>query len=372
MDVAEIVAGRADWIGRPSTEALKRRESLLNAMSPDKKRLLSDMIGVARAGREGLLQSYAHSLLDSLMTESHGGASLRPRRLLEFAACPGNDVMDHRSRFEAISLFDIALLQQWLEHEPSSSRYVVGEDITDLLDELVRTFFIPGTRDVKVRTLHDPDDHFRVSQIAFGGEELQSHSEYVRVHPMTFRLAQNDLLVLVDHRPKGLFESILKMFKQLDAGVQDWYKVYDRRGFRMVVQTREDVDRLFRALEVFASLLEAEFVRVGGNITEPDAKMKRDNVQSHARFKADKVRIVWRGQPYEFQVMVAQDYISSKFALDGENHDLYRLRQLADCYGELLWPRALYGIEWKIEAGPGGPLHQQALAKLNWRTTRHR
>lgn len=368
MDINEIVEGRRDWNGEPDPAALRRREKMLDAMSPDDKRLLTNMVGAARSGREELLREYANSLRDFIMSDSLVGTTLRPRRLLQFAGRAGDDEI---LRYEAVSIFDLACLQMWVEQRPSCSRYVVGEDMSKLLDELIDQVFVGGKRKIAARTLHNPDDSFRVSAIAFDGAPLDGPPEYVRAHLMRFRVA-DDLLVMVDHRPKGLFEAVIKMLKQLDEKMPDWSEVYDRRGYRMVVQRVEDIERLFVVLERFAASLDMEFVRVGSNVTAKQERVRQTNAQSSGRFRAAKVRLIRDGQPYEIQVMTAQDYISSRLARDDENHDLYRLRQLRDCYGELLWPKAIYGVDWQTEADVGGPLYNEALAKLNWRTARRR
>ncbi len=362
----EIAKIRQDWTGVLDKEAVRRRQEVLRSYDQDYHHLLSNMLEKVRDERVRLINQYAHSLVDKLGIESSVGTTLNPARLLELALTEGEDLIDRRVRFEAVSFFDLARFLAWIERLPDESRYVVGEDMGSVIALFKDKLFQERTAQIKVSTYHDPDDNYRVREIGID-RRLDEDPDLVREHQMVCRMLQDGRPVRIDHRSKGLFETALKMLKQQASGIRRWYQVRDRRGFKLVVPDVQQAKALIDDLQALFRKEGATFRRGHSNMTGNGKRMDRRNPQSSKFFRAAKCEVIWHDRVYEILVVTFQDYFSSQFALDGENHELYRLKQMLDVYFPLLWPAGIYGIDWSDARRVRRPLMAQKKAMLGWR-----
>ena len=83
-------------------------------------------------------------------------------------------------------------------------------------------------------------------------------------------------------------------------------------------------------------------------------------------FKAIKLDVLWRNQHFEIQIMTFADYYSSKFALNNENHDLYRLKQALEIYLPIVFPFQVYGVPWHDDE-VRDHLHWIKTEQLGWK-----
>lgn len=362
----EIAKVRQDWTGVLDEEAVRRRQEVLRSHDQDYRHLLSNMLEKVRDERVRLINLYAHSLVDKLGIESSVGTTLNPARLLELALTEGEDLIHKRVRFEAVSFFDLARMLAWIERRPAESRFVVGEDMGNVIALLKEGLFQEKTKQIEVWTYHDPEDNYRVREIGID-HRLHHDSDLVREHPMVCRMLQDGRLVCFDHRPKGLFETALKMIKQQASSIRRWDQVRDRRGFKLIVPDVQQGKALIDDLQVLFRKAGGTFCRGHSNMTGNGKRMDKHNKQSSKFFRAAKCEVIWHDRVYEILVVTFQDYFSSQFALDGENHELYRLKQMLDVYFPLLWPADIYGIDWSDERRVRRPLMSQMKAKLGWR-----
>lgn len=354
-EIRKIVESQKEWDGRLNPNAVARRRRLYQELSPSDQCLFTEMVDIVRSGRKALLSAHLPWLEDVLEMESRVGATISPTRLLDLASEGGDDDMDERRRFEALHLFDFARLLMWLEQQPGESRRAVGEDIADLGDEFARHLFMAGTRRINVTTVHDPDKHFRVSEVLFDQEPSAPLSEHARDHVMHCRLLSGDVPVLFREDSKELFNAGLKVYQQFADKRRraDGWKVNDRRRFRMVIRDVRDANRLLEGLRALSHKIGATFdydpKRDNNMTSDGTAKMDRANRHSSPKFKAAKVVLVWRGRSFEVLLMTARDYYSSQYAMDEENHDRYWLRKLLEEHLPRLWPTRFYDEHWEGE-----------------------
>ncbi len=355
-----------DGSERPKGVAQRRR--MWESMSPAQQRELSDMVGLARDGRERLLSMYAHPYIHALRTESRIGTTLNPFFLISLAGACGDDSMSKRVRFEATSIFDLAQMLVWVENRRGESRYTVGEDMASLIDFFTGSLFEDKSRtSVRVFTYHDPADHFRVREVGVD-KSLQGHPpNHVLEHLLSCRTFGGGRLVFLDHRPKGLFETALKMLKQFRAGKKAWHRISDRRGIKLIVPTVEDVHTLMETLGTLMPVFNGRFIPGQSNITgNGTVRMSKSNSHSSPMFKAAKCELWYRDRVFEVLIATFQDHFSSLYATDKVNHELYRLDQALDIYLPRLCPARVYGVDWKSEK-VREPLLSQVCERLLWR-----
>ena len=348
----QLVRLMREWDGEYRPRDIERRQCELGALGPAQWRELCDMVGLARDGRERLLALYANLFTHVLRTESRCGTTLNPKFLLDLAGTSGDGVMHRHLRFEAVSIFDLAQMLAWVENQPGESRFSVGEDMAQLIDLFTRSLFEEGTQVARVFTYHEPDDHFHVRDVCLDRPPSGYCPSHVLEHSLVCRTFSNGRLVLLDHRPKGLFETAIKILKQFKAGKASWHRVFDRRGIKLIVPTVEDAHVLMDLVEAMAKEHGGKFVRGHSNITgNGTARMDADNQHSSPFFKAAKCEFSFNNDAREwvFEVLIAtfQDHFSSMYATDQVNHELYRLTQALEVYLPLLWPQSVYRVDWK-------------------------
>lgn len=369
--IEQLVESMADWSATPTTEAIKSRRQILSDMSVIDRALLSNMIDMVRTGREHVLQAYASSLEFVLEMEGLAGTTLDPEELLVCAEEGGDDPGDDRRRFEAISVFDLALMLWWIETEPAQSRYVVHGDVYAIVRDIQRHLFSKGTRRVRVYSLHNPKD-MRVREVQIEAPSKDWSPEDVLRHEVMFRVTGRNHLAVFDDRPKGLFETALKMLKGRQEGKKNWLDVRDRRGIRLVTLNEDDIETVIEELQEVIPAFGATFDRDLRKLRMDDGVMNPTNPQSSKEFNAKKGWITYNCRINEIQFMDVKLYIATRYAISDVNRSFYRLRQMCDVYGELLWPKYIYGVDWQMETNPGGTLYEEAVAKLAWRSSRRR
>lgn len=357
------------WNGEYHPRAVAQRRRMLDHMSPAQQRELSDMVGLARDGRERLLTLYANQFLHLLRTESRIGTTLNPGRLLDLAGTAGDGVMEGHVRFEATSIFDLAQMLAWTENQPGESRYAVGEDMACLIDFLTQSLFGKETRtSVRVFTCHNPKDHFHVQEIGVENRPRGHPTSHLLEHRLVCRTFGNGRLVFLDHRPKGLFETVIKMLKQFRDGKKGWHRISDRRGIKLIVPMVDDAHALMNALQAVMRTNGGEFIYQHSNITgNGTARMDIGNTHSSPLFRAAKCGLSYEGRVFEVLISTFEDHFSSLYATDGVNHDIYRLTQALEVYLPLLWPMSVYGIDWANKEDVQDFLVAQVRERLVWR-----
>lgn len=366
--IEEAADGIKDWSTRPAAEALARRSAAFGTLKPASRTLLSDMIGIVQAGWRTQLTTHAGSLMTTLGGESRASPSLNPERLLDYAGREGDDFMDGRLRFEALSTFDLAVFLMAIEDEPAGSRYVVGEDVSEITELLFAKALSGEKKERQVRVVHDPSNFWRVSRVDFDGSG--EPSDAVAVHEMVFRSSGDGVSAMHEPGPKDLYSAGLKMLRRRRSGHAHWKGIRDRRGFRLTVPQEEDIPRTVAMLERFAESVGARLFPAKDKVEDPTGKMNADNVHSSPDFHAKKYLLTWCGRIFEVQVQTVRDYYSAIYSLGEENHNLYDHRKFAED-AELLRPRLIYQIDWRTETrAPDGRLYVETLDNIRRRVAR--
>jgi hypothetical protein len=366
-NIRQIVSWQRDWF-HPSSAAVDRRHQLLASCSQTMQERGDVEIQQARLALAHIISRFAAPYEAVFDLEMSVSLATRLTKLLARAETFAHDPTHLRRLiwFQAMSLFDLSLGLAFLERVESLES--ASEDLEGLLDLLEREFF-SGTFEEKIVTVyHDPTDDYRVCA-KHGGKGWENHPQLLvaREHRVVFRQTRFKSPVLVGHRVKPPFSTLLKIMRQTRDGETDPLSVRDRRALRFVARDEADATRA-------VGFLREALHRSGGDLTErvcvPQGQVcgchvRQDNRHSDDRFKARRFSLVWRGKLFELQVMVMEDYLNSVYSVGPENHRLYRLRQMLDVYLRFLLPSSIYGVRWR-DAEVSQKLRTSILGPLGW------
>lgn len=331
-----------EWVGSPDKRVIGERQAALEECSYEHHKLWGSMLEWVQDGKAGSVRRFLSPFSDNL-SPVVDVVTLSPERLLRFAATEGDGPIARCTRFESIQLFDIAAAMTLAEIE--MPRVEVDKKRDAFVDLITTSLFRPGERVVPVYSYHWPTKGYEVDVIGFG-RDIRPHSRYKRHMEYVCRVLNDGTPVFFFHRVKGRWDSYLKRQRQLDDPTKENpYVVLDACGLTFVVETQAQVRKLVR--ELIRVVEQANgFVAFRENNLSGNGRMDRTNHESSPKFRAAKYEAWFEGQCFEILIMVFRDYISSKYALTRENHELYRVSQWHNRYAPLIFPYEVYGIDW--------------------------
>lgn len=352
-----------DWTTADRPAAFAERRAYLGRLSNVRLALLDEWVRAMRTDRWELAKELVAPIVRELETVALTDMKSNPFALLEFGDVRGDSIFAAKRRFEALCLFDLAIGVDLLEQEdPASVVENDGAQMMSLLEqELFRT---DELRVVTVWSYHDPEDAYRVHEGRVGFDErLDAGSPYERRNPEPCRVLKDGTSVRVSQRPKGRFETLLKIHRK---GV-----VKDRCGVKFIVPSVSDAKKLLASIR---RLLKSHgaIVRSDGDTLVPTAiAADPGNAASSPRYRVAKLMARLHGRWHELQVQTFAGYVSAQYALDGENHELYRLGQGLDHQLPLLYPGEIY-LEERSWKNPDlrKMLRDRYVQKLDWRVER--
>ncbi len=362
-----VLEWRKDWTGERDPKAIRTRLAALRVCEAADMELLSNRVREARDGRALLAKELAWPIYDELHMIGSVFATSNPLDLLELADIAGNDRLIVQQRFEALCLTDLAVAMYQLERIDSMDR--VEEDMRGMIDLLQRRIFSGVTRDLDIYTYHDAQDMFRVKGVSYDVPgDFPKLAE--RKHNSLCRVTKEGIVLRFDVRPKDRFRTVVKLVKQLNAPKegQDPYLVKDRCGFKFVVQSTEDAIALSEELQWFLVASGAEVKLDGDNLTvETGVGADVTNPHTSPKYRKKQLAVHWHGRWYEFQIVMFSGYYSAQYALDDENHTVYKLRQGMKDILPMLYPGTIFLEEktWQSEALEKMLLERQ-LENLGW------
>jgi hypothetical protein len=316
--------------------------SLLDNMLETDRGLVSDMLHEVRRDRARLVERYANRFYFQLRLESRISTTPRLTRLFELAGSEEGSVNRDRL-FEGLSLFLLSVAAACLERELPRSR--IGHELDALIDLFARELFPHGRRNVPFWTYHEKRS-MRVHEgdVGIGQRLHRNRRRECRQKPLTCYFLEPDRPVFIDDRPKEVFETLLKIFYQIEEAERDsraWagqdpFEIRDRAALWAVVPTVEATGHL---IDRIADVLG----QVGGYVEED---VPRPNGDSSPNYRPAKVFLVVNGVRPELQVPTFARMFSGQCALDQENHALYKQRRCTRVYLPQLFPEEVYGINW--------------------------
>jgi len=255
----------------------------------------------------------------------------------------GDDEIARRQRFEAMSIIVFSVLVDRFNVQ-DSQRNVLRDmsAMTALLDEKLIS---PGSVSMDLYTAHDPDPekHYRVREV-FLEAPPRRPGLLLRDHPLPLRRSRSGIPFVFDPRDKDLFQSVLKIWKQVKTAKakHDPFEVRDRRAFKFVGLTLGETRRL---IGEFVEVLEdagARIVPDGDNLDEPVGAADVENLDSSRNFRVAKIMVSWNAAWYEFQFTTFEHDVNAEYSIGPENHNLYKLGQAVRTYLPLLFPTWAY------------------------------
>lgn len=272
--------------------------------------------------------------------------TLDPGRLLAFATSGKSGKIGDCTRFESLRAFDIGCALAL--DELNAPQEFIGRERDRFVDLITSSVFRPGEEEiVPVYSYHWPTKGYAVDTIGFG-KDTHPHSRHKRRKDYTCRVLTDGSPVFFHHRVKKRFDIYLKRLRQLAySDKKDPFTVLDMVGLTFVVENQAVARRLIKSLTEILADAGGELVYREDNMTKNGrGRMDKKNPISSPNFKAAKYEAWYNGRCNEILVMTFRDYISAKYALTRENHELYRLTQWWELFAPILFPKAIYGIAW--------------------------
>lgn len=345
----EVLKWSEDWTGKHDPAAIERRRVFLRAMDPMAVAALSGQVRIARKERIALAEEFVNDVLDDELDEEPAvSVTSKPLDLLRLADQPGDDPMLVQRRFEALCLCDFAVAMHELEAFDSMDQ--VESDLRDMIKLLSNRMFLRKTSDIDVYTYHADDAGMhRVREVSFDAPK-RFPGLIERRHNSRCLVATNGQPVHYGVRAKDLFRTVMKIVKQVNVGRSNPHVVKDRRGLRLVVRTMEEALWVEREVRWQLTASGATVKEDGNNLTKASSgPADITNANSSEHFKVLKLLAHWCGHWYEFQIVLFAGLYSSRYALDDENHKIYKLGQALDNAFPVLYPGHIYLEEgsWK-------------------------
>ncbi|NBT37158.1 MAG: hypothetical protein EBT21_03420 [Actinobacteria bacterium] len=338
-------------------------------MPPEEVARFSDIVREVRKGRHNLVEHLAQPVSDELERVSNVGTCSNPLLLLALADVAGDDHLIARQRFEALSIIDLAIMTRELERHDPMLR--VEHDQTAMIELLEKLMFSGSTTPLTVYTYHDAERR-SVRHVSYGTSDPQNGTSE-RVHHNICRVLSRDGVVArLDGEPKERFSTVLMLLRQMwENDGRDPYRMTDRCRFKFAVKDVDAVrtlsDELYRVLVSSGASVKDD----GDNLLPESAATATKRNQSK-KYRKKQLVVTWNGRVYEFQIVLFQDYYGAKFALDDENHRVYKLRQGIECLLPLLYPGSLYLKEgtWE-DPSLKRLLHDHIILTLDWNHERY-
>jgi hypothetical protein len=364
----QIVLGwRKDWTEDRNPSAVRSRQAYLRSLKASDIQSIANRVRDARKGRLDLANKLAWPIFDELHMVNDVSVTSNPLDLVEIADRSGADPLVVRQRFEALCLVDLAVVMHELEkHDPMDR---VEYDLLSMIYLLDRRLFSPATCSLDIHTYHDPEDSHRVKEVSYDtGASFPGLLE--RKHNSTCRVTNENVVVRSDARPKDRFETVLKLLRQTSASKsgRDPFVVMDRCAMKFAVKDISSARRLAEDLTWQLIAANAEVRDGGDNLTvETNAPADTSNARSSSKYRKKQLDVLWHGRWYEFQIVIFPHYYSALYALDEENHDIYKLRQGYKDVLPMLFPGPIYLEEktWDSESLQR-LLHERQMQHLGW------
>ena len=364
----QVLEWCADWTAPYDEKAIDRRRAFFRYAAPERKIFFARELVQLKRELDALKEKYAHAYLHDLELEAMVSSTDDVEDLYDLADDPGTTEVHRHRRFGALMLGDVAMCIAG--NELPDSYLVASKDQGKFVARITNDFFREDVRRVVVTRFHDPADHFRVKALAVHDPEDPSFRvegipaelpgsfdpRHVHNEPLACRTL-GGRLVGFHHRTKTPFDTYLKVLIRRQEGHPDPFDVQDRCGVKFLVPTEDERDALIRQLRDFIAV-------IGGDCRDDGRDPK--NKRSSKHYRVVKEWIDWNDRQFEAQFMTFQDYYSSRFSTNEENHELYKSRACRDIFFPHFFPASLYGIRW---AHPDVQtfLREQKIPQLNSR-----
>lgn len=352
-----------DWTTADRPEAFAERRAYLGRLSNVRLALLDEWVRAMRTDRWVMAKELVAPVVRELEPVALTDMKSNPVALLEFGDVRGDGPYVVKRRFEALCLLDLALGVDLLEQQDPAS--VVENDGARMMSLIERELFQADVlRSLTVWSYHDPKDAYRVHEGRVGFDaRLDPGSPYERRNPEPCRVLKDGTSVRVSQRPKGRFETLLKIHRK--------GTVRDRCGVKFIVPTLADAYALLASIRSLLESRGAEVVDDGDTLVPTLTAADPNNPASSPRYRVAKLAAHWGERWHELQVQTFAGYVSAQYALDGENHELYRLKQGLNHQLPLLYPGEIY-LEERSWRNPDlrKMLRDRYVQKLDWRVER--
>jgi hypothetical protein len=341
----ELLDRRSDWLLENMDEAVRWREKLIERARLQNLAFFSDMCREAKRERAVLAEKYANALHADLHLMSEVNTTYDIRELLGIARLPGKGEEHVRRRFEAMSIFDQGCLLGAID--TADSFRAISADLRRLLGEFNTRLFADRSRHVTFTLAINPENAYRVERIALEEEGIGSVPDgwLVREEKRFCRVLKGGSFACVDDRPKTPYETYLKTLRRSEGKKDDPFAIGDKCGLMLIVPGEREPLALHKRL---ADL----FISMDGRVVESEENLTKDgppdprNPHSSDRYKVAKLLVEWNERRYEIQIPSFQDYFSSLYSTDRENHAMYKLKTRLDVYFPILFPSSIYGHPW--------------------------
>lgn len=368
----DVLAWRKDWTGTYDRRAIRARRAYLRSLDPSQIPVIAAHARAVREGRLQLAHELARPLYDELHMVSDAFVTSNPLDLVDLADESGSDRLTVRRRFEALCVHDLAVAVHELERIDPVGR--VEDDLKSMIALMRRRLFRRGDHDLDIFTYHDPGDMLRVKEVSYDAPGTFPGLEQ-RKHNSPCRIMKDGRMFRFDVRPKDPFRTVTKMIRQVFVPKpnQDPYLVRDRCGLTLVVRGVEDARAISDQLAWFLIASGATVNDDGDNLTvDTRAPADTANARSSSKYRKKQLAVLWHGRWYEFQIVTFAGYYSAKYALDEENHALYKMRQGVKDLLPLFFPGSIYLEEgsWDVPA-LHAMLYERQIENLGWFQKRH-
>lgn len=365
--LSAAVERKRDWTGTCGQGAVAERRDYLRALSPEKITRMSDYVREARAGRKAVGHELAFPVEPMLEMISGVESTSNPLDLLLLAEVPGDDCVAVQQRFEAVCVLDLAAMTLELERrDPMDAVEYDQRAMIALFEEHV---FAGRPYDLDIYTYHNSADAYRAAVVSYD-HPVAAPGLVERRHVSRCRTARCGVGAHFIGMPKNRFEAIVKLLRQADAPKpnRDATVVRDRCRFLMVVKDVETA-RDFAAEIRWQLESHGAVVTDGGDNLTVDTGLPADpdNPASSRRYRKLQLDVLWRGRWYEIQFQTFDAHYSAKYALDEENHVIYKLTQGVRGVLRLFFPPDIYlaGERWD-DPRLHGELHKRQIENLGW------
>ena len=377
--LSELIEWTDDWTGasffsqfrkkgefRLTDDQIKKRENYLKSLNPIYLAQCSRMLQDVNREREFLIKYQASPYEDMISLTNEVAGVFNIETMLQLTQDGGRDPFDSRHRFEAVQLFDIAVTMAHIEQYKAMDN--LGRDHKENFAQIEQKLFRGQAKKITIWTHHDPKDFFRVNHEPKINKRLRRDAQNVRRHDVKCRILKNGEYVLVHHRLKGPWRTYLKLLLQKryhrENPHRDTLLVSDRCGDKYIVRTPQLAYKLAQQIRKIFLELGADLSDVQGNISL-DRTVDPDNPHTSSLFKALKFDACLNNQSYENQIMTFRDYFSSHFALNDENHRIYKLNQAISVFLPMLFPSCIHEVSWG-NTGVKKRLRQYTIDQIGW------
>ncbi len=355
-----------DWQGSVNGSAVERRKQAWSGLSLPVRRAMTAFIPLIRSARERVIEKYLLSLEEELELAAIVELADSSTHLLTAIDLPKNDPIHVQQRYEAMQVWDMATAMGVLSIENPLQQ--ARHDLRRLVRLFERELFAQTGGWVDIWSYH-AGDKLRVERISIDSKLSRAEQGALkqRYSPLNCRATRAGLLVSFHHRVKHPFDVWLKVYRQVhqaDARANP-YAISDQCGLKILVANDEEATALVGEIRSVLSTVGGSVCELKSNIGK-SGPMNGGNYHSSPHFKAAKYNLSVWGRDFELQVMTFANHYDSRYSLGAENHVLYRLDQIIETYGPILFASSVYrSVDWK-NTEMRELLMGRAIARLGW------